>query len=111
MATNPESKVTVPWTVSTDQRLPGIQLILLKRTFVLPWNRFLYAEGDPSEVYAAFTTHDVTVEGCGLDRLLADLAAHRVVSIQEPARTDQFLTAKGAVRVIALHVNMVQTQE
>ena len=111
MATNPESKSEVPWTVSAEQRVPGIQLILLKRTFVLPWSRFLYAEGDPSEVHVAFATHDVEVRGCGLDRLLADLAAHRVTVLREPARTDSFLSARDRVRIIELNVSQVQGEE
>ena len=111
MVTNPEFKIEVPWTVSTEQRTPGIQLILLKRTFVLPWSRFLYAEGDVSEIRAAFSTHDVVVRGCGLDRLLEDLAAQRVTALHEPARTDTFLTAADPVRIIELNVSAVQEEE
>ena len=111
MATTSESRTEVPWTVSAEQRTPGIQLILLKRTFVLPWSRFLYAEGDPSEVHVAFTTHDVEVLGCGLDRLLADLAAMRVMALREPARTDSFLSTADRVRIIELNVSQVQGEE
>ena len=111
MVTNPESKIEVPWSVSSEQRMPGIQLILLKQTFVLPWSRFLYAEGDASEIQAVFTTHDVLVRGWGLDRLLEDLAAQRVTAIPEPARTDRFLTAAATVRISELNVSAVQEGE
>ena len=111
MVINPESQVDVPWTISTEQRMPGIQFVLLQRTFVLPWNRFLYAEGDPSEVYIAFTTHDVNLKGCGLDRLLADLAAQRVATLVEPARTERFQNAADPVRIIELNVSIVENQE
>jgi len=111
MVTHPESKIEVPWTVSTEQRMPGIQLILLKRTFVLPWSRFLYAEGDASEIRAAFSTHDVVVRGCGLDRLLGDLAAQRVAALREPARTDRFLSAAEPVRITELNVVEVEEGE
>jgi hypothetical protein len=112
MVTNPESQIAVPWTVNTEpQRVPALHVILLKRTYVLPWSRFIYAEGDLCGVVAAFTTHDVVVTGCGLDRLLADLAAQRVTTIRQPARTDKFLTAEAEVRIEELNVNEVQSPE
>jgi hypothetical protein len=111
MVSNPESTVDVPWTVNTEQRSPGIQLILLQRTFVLPWGRFVCAEGDASEVVAAFTTHDVVVKGCGLDRLLEDIAAQRVTAVREPARTDRFLSADQPVRITELNVSKAQEEE
>ena len=97
MVTNPEFKIEVPWTVSTEQRTPSIQ--------------FLYAEGDSAEIQAAFSTHDVVVRGCGLDRLLEDLAAQRVAALREPARTDRFLTGAEPVRIIELNVSAVQEEE
>jgi hypothetical protein len=44
----------------------GLEVILLKQVFVLPWNQFLYAEGGDDEVRAVFTTHDVVAKGNGL---------------------------------------------
>lgn len=112
MVINPETQIEVPWSVNTEpQRNPALQLILLKRTFVLPWSRFIYAEGDLSEVRAAFTTHDVVVTGYGLDRLLADLAAQRVIAIRQPARSDRFVGAADPVRIIELNVTEVLSEE
>jgi hypothetical protein len=53
----------------------------------------------------------VVVRGCGLDRLLEDLAAQRVTALPEPARTDRFLTAADPVRIIELNVSAVQEEE
>ena len=74
----------------------ALEIILLKRTYVLPWVQFLYAEGDANEVHVAFATHDVLVKGAGLDALLADLALHRIAQLHEPARADQFENGGGS---------------
>jgi len=68
----------------------ALEIILLQRTYVLPWVQFLYAEGDADEIHIAFATHDVLVKGAGLDALLEDLALHRIAQLHQPARTDQF---------------------
>jgi hypothetical protein len=39
--------------------------------------------------------HDVIVTGCGLEALLADLAAQLVTVIQQPLRADHFAPAPG----------------
>ena len=111
MATNPETKPEVPWSVSSEQRSPSVQVQMLKVAFVLPWIRFLYAEGDPSAIQIAFSTHDVVVKGCGLDRLLEDVAAQRVTAIPEPARTDRFATDSDRVRIVEVNVREVVAQE
>jgi hypothetical protein len=75
----------------TRQEKPAtLEIILLKRTYVLPWVQFLYADGDNDEVRIAFPTHEVTVKGVGLQALLADLAAQRIAQLHEPSRPDQF---------------------
>ena len=48
--------------------------------------QFLYAEGAPDTVRAVFSMHDVVVTGCGLDALLADVAAQAVTVIRQPPR-------------------------
>jgi hypothetical protein len=53
----------------------------------------------------------VVVRGCGLDRLLEDLAAQRVTALHEPARTDRFLTAADPVSIIELNVVEVEEGE
>src|SRR6516165_3245725 len=66
------NEAAVPWGVDRDRRVYGLQVVLLKRTYVLPWTQFLYAEGAADEMRALFSLHDVVVTGCGLERLLAD---------------------------------------
>src|SRR5256885_1527890 len=75
----------------TGQERPAtLEIVLLKRTYVFPWAQFLYAEGENDEVRIAFATHDVTVNGSGLEAVLADLAAQRIAQLHAPARPDQF---------------------
>ena len=75
----------------TRQERPSIlEIVLLKRTYVLPWSQFLYAEGDQEEVRIAFPMHEVTIRGAGLQLLMADLAAQRIGQLHEPSRADQF---------------------
>jgi hypothetical protein len=66
-----------PWTIDRERRAYGLRVVLPKRTYVLPWAQFLYAEGAPDTVRAVFSMHDVIVTGCGLEALLADFAASR----------------------------------
>ena len=75
----------------TRQERPAtLEIVLLKRTYVLPWVQFLHADGDNDEVRIAFATHEVTVKGGGLQSLLADLAAQRIAQLHEPSRLEQF---------------------
>jgi len=78
------------WRVSLDDRSVALEIALLKRTYVLPWHQFLYAEGGDDEVHAVFAMHKVIVRGAGLTALLADLAAQKVTVIWEPRRVDRF---------------------
>ena len=78
------------WIVTTDEHSSGLEVMLLKRTYVLLWNQFLYAEGGEDEARLAFTTHDVVVNGSQLDSLLADLSAQRVSLLREPATAKRF---------------------
>ena len=96
-----------PWAVDRERRTYGLRVVLLKRTYVLPWAQFLYAEGAPDTVRAVFSMHDVVVTGCGLDALLTDLAAHVVTVIQQPPRAESFLPASGP-RVLAVEVRRIE---
>jgi hypothetical protein len=95
------------WAVTRDQRVYGLQIVLLKRVYVLPWTQFLYAEGTSDEVRAVFSMHDVVVKGSGLDALLADLAAQDVTMLREPMRAEKFLPVSGP-RVLAVEVRRVE---
>ena len=68
----------------------GIQIRLIKETYVFPWSQFVFAEGDADEIRIAFSTHDVVVSGNKLDALLTDIAFQRVSSLKEPVRAEKF---------------------
>lgn len=78
-----------PWSTTTE-RPAGLEIILLKRTYVLPWCQFLYADGGDDEIRVVFATHDVVVKGSGLNSLLTEFGAQRISRLQEPARADRF---------------------
>lgn len=92
----------------TRQERPAtLEIVLLRRTYVLPWSQFLYAEGDNDEVRIAFATHDVIVNGSGLEVLLADLAAQRIAQLHAPSRPDQF-EKESAPRIRAIDVLKIE---
>jgi hypothetical protein len=84
-----------PWKTTTQERPSGLEIALLKRTYVLPWGQFLYAEGGDDEICLAFTTHDVLVRGSSVGSLLLDVAAQRIARLREPARADRFSDETG----------------
>ena len=51
--------------------------------------------------------HDVVVTGCGLDALLADVAAQVVTVLQQPPRSEQFAPTPGP-RVVAVEVRRME---
>ena len=82
----------------------GLQVILLRQTYVLPWSQFLYAEGGNDEIRLIFSTHDILIKGKNLSALASDLAAHRVAKLQEPFGPDRFLNETGVfIREISVH--------
>jgi hypothetical protein len=91
------------WKIVADDRAAGLQIVLPKTTHVLPWCQFLWAEWNGGEVHLAFTTHDVVLKGNGLDALLADIAAQRVVELRQPLRAERFGDVAGTcIREIAV---------
>jgi hypothetical protein len=79
-----------PWRTIAQDRPGTLTIVLLKRTFVLPWNQFLFAEGSDEELRLVFSTHDIILRGAQLSQLLADLSAQRVDLLREPGRADAF---------------------
>ena len=96
-----------PWMVDRGRRPYCIRVELPKRTFVLPWAQFLYAEGAADAVRAVFSVHDVVITGCGLEGLLAELAAQAVTVIRQPGRAESFPAASGP-RVVAVDVRRIE---
>jgi hypothetical protein len=95
-----------PWAVD-QRRVYGLRVVPPKRTYVLPWAQFLYAEGAPDDVRAVFSMHDVVVTGCGLEALLADFAAQVVTVLQQSPRAEHFASAPGP-RVVAVEVRRIE---
>lgn len=81
--------------VSSDISSSNLEIVLLKRTFVLPWSQFLFAEGGNDEIRLAFSTHDVVVTGSRLGLILEDLSARRLGRLQEPLRSERFSSITG----------------
>lgn len=75
---------------SNEIQNANLEVVLLKKTFVLPWSQFLFAEGCNEEIRLSFSTHDVVVTGSSLEKLLEDLSARRLSRLQEPGRADRF---------------------
>ena len=73
----------------------GLQINLIKRTYVLPWSQFLFAEGDADEIRIAFSTHDVVITGGKLDAMLPEIADQRVTLLKEPGRAEYFASFSG----------------
>jgi len=88
--TEASSDIRRAWMPGSNERPNSLEIILLKQSFVLPWNQFLYAEGGEDEVRLAFSTHDILVRGNHLGLLLADLSAQRVSLLLEPVRAERF---------------------
>ena len=57
------------WITDDHERPASLEIRLLKRTFVLPWSQFLYAEGTSDKIQVCFATHEVVVRGAGLGAL------------------------------------------
>ena len=95
-----------PWTVEAHDHPLGLEIQLLRCTFVLPWTQFLYAEGGNEEIRLAFSTHDVVVKGFHLDSLLAALSAQRVSRLRESVRADRF-SSGAPLQISAISVQKV----
>jgi len=80
---------------SSEIQYSNLEVVLLKKTFVLPWSQFLFAEGGNEVIRLAFSTHDVIVTGSRFEKLLEDLSARRLRRLQEPGRTDRFGSTLG----------------
>ena len=93
--------------VSDDIGSANLEIILLKRTFVLPWSQFLFAEGENDEIRLAFSTHDVVVAGSRLGSLLQDLSAQRLSRLQELARPERFSSVAGP-QITSISVQKVE---
>ena len=95
------------WKTTTLDRSPGLEIVLLKKSYVLPWSQLLFAEGGDDEIRVSFTTHDVLIKGSGLGSLLDDLAAQRITKLLQPARAGRLLKDHG-VSISELSVTKIE---
>ncbi len=95
------------WIATDHERPASVEIRLLKRTFVLPWSQFLYAEGNSDEIQVFFATHEVVVRGGSLGALITDLSDHRVSLLPEPVRADRFSTGP-KTRITSISVRKVE---
>jgi hypothetical protein len=100
-ATIPGSTLAVEdWQLAgKDGSKPASLVVRLRRrTYLLPYFRLVYAEGDNSQVKIAFASHKVTITGHGLAALLAALATHRVVRVMQPTKNEATFGVRCSVR-------------
>jgi hypothetical protein len=101
------------WTATQDESRPAaLHVVLHKREYVFPWSRFIYAEGSNDEVILSYPTHEILVNGYGLNHLLADIARHSVLSLREPHRADKFRGASEPEPIAAItHVTVQSVRD
>ena len=51
------------WKAIGPERQTGLEIVLLKRTYVFPWSQFLYAEGGDDEIKMVLTWMDGWYKG------------------------------------------------
>ena len=98
MSNMPESALaSEDWQVAAEESTKPVSLViqLRRRAHVLPWFRFLYAEGDNTQIQIAFASHIVTISGKGLVTLLAAIATQRVVGIVQPTENESKFGVRG----------------
>jgi len=78
------------WLLTDENSSQSASLVvqLRRRALVLPYCRFLYAEGNNAQVQIAFASHLITVSGHGLEPLLTALAARQALRLIQPAESD-----------------------
>jgi hypothetical protein len=88
--------VSEDWQLAETGSKPASLVVQLRRrAHVLPWFRFVYAEGDNAQVQVAFASHMVTITGNGLAALLAALASQRVVRLIQPTENEAKFGVRG----------------
>lgn len=77
------------------KRPAALVVQMRRRAYVLPYFRFIYAEGDNGLVRIAFASHMITVTGHGLAALIAGLATNAVVRIIQPTENESRFGVRG----------------
>jgi hypothetical protein len=90
--------VSEDWQLAEKDTPRPIALVvqLRRQAYVLPYMRFVCADGDNSNVRIVFASHQVIVTGHNLAALLAALAAQIVVRIIQPTDNEATFGVRGA---------------
>jgi hypothetical protein len=88
--------VSEDWELAEKDFKPAAVMIQQRKgVTVLPWFRFVYADGDNSRVEMCFASHLVAVTGGGLAALLLAVANQRVVRLSEPTGNEARFGVRG----------------
>ena len=85
------------WLLADEDGAPSTSLMVQsrRRALVLPYRRFLYAQGNDAQVQIAFASHLITVTGHGLGSLLIALAAQQALRLIQPAESEVTISSLG----------------
>ena len=100
---------SAPWVIGAGDPSATLEIVLQKQTVVLSWHQFVCAEGDSEQVRMAFASHDVVINGAGLDLLSPAIATHRVVSLRASVRSERF-SAQAARFVNEIVVRRIESE-
>jgi len=101
-----KDKTKESWVVDREGYALAMRICVAQKWYVFPWSRFVYAEGNGDEIKAAFATHDVTLRGEGLWKLLDYIQNQKLVEIQASPRSEKF-GASGGTAVYEIIVKSV----
>ena len=89
--------VSEDWQVAADNSSKPVALIIELRTqvYILPWFRFVYAEGTQEQIKLQFASHVIAISGHGLAALLGPIAAQRLRRISEPTGNEAKFGVRG----------------
>ncbi len=89
-----ENKGVRVYTIDHDGLARGLEIVTPKRIYALPWNHYLRAEGDNSEIVAVFSTDKVTITGCRLGVLMKEFAQQRITALRQLPRAERMELSK-----------------
>ena len=84
------------WQVSPEgSGKPALTVQLRRKIYVLPWFRFVSAEGDDGHATVSFASHTISIEGHGLAALLEAVSSQRLVRIVQPTENEGKFRVRG----------------
>ena len=94
----PSELASEDWQLAEDGAAKPIALVvqLRRQALVLPYMRFIFADGNNSVMRIAFSSHMVKVTGEGLAALLAAFASQSVIRIIQPTDTEAKFGVRGS---------------